>query len=276
MSQTGPRFLTLDDLNTLVNLTPSNVPANQPNAMHDQYGAMGQDAFDRIFRFVAFPGTSTIQPGLLLVKAAEAANSTGLAIPTTQPSNTATGNGASGTSALAAGSLSFNVTNGATAVTQDEFGFVEIIVSAGGTYMLKLRGNTAAAASTGTITLFLADPLPPTITTLIAGTDTVNLVKEPYKYPILATTSSAPPIGITYVSVPNTSTTQYGGWVQTGGYAFVQATSGTLNYVAVQDTTTNAGFLANATSTTIYEQTPLGRFTVAEASSTAQVFLTID
>jgi hypothetical protein len=273
--QSGPRFLTLDDLNTLVNLTPSNVPANQPSTMHEQYGAIGQTFDGRIFRFVAFPGTTTIQPGLLLVQPAAATNSTGLAISATQPSTTATGSGATGASALAAGSLSFNVTNGATAVTQDEFGFVQILVSAGGTYQLKLRGNTLAAAS-GTITLYLAEPLPPTITTLIAGTDTVNLVKNEYTSPILATTTLAPVVGVTYVSVPQTSTAAYAGWVQTRGQAYVQATSGTVGYPVAQDVATNAGFVANLGAGAAETQQTFGVFKTAAASSAATVFLTID
>ena len=276
MSQTGPRFLTLDDINTLVNLTPTNTPANQPATMHDEYGAIGQDSSGRGYRFVSFAGTSTIEPGLLLVQAVQAANTTGLAISATQPSTTATGSGATGASALAAGSLSFNVTNGSTPVTLDEFGYVESIVNAGGTYMLKLRGNTAAAATTGTITLYLADPLPPTITTLVAGTDTVNLVYNPYTLPIATKNAVGTPIGVTVVSVPNTSTSAYAGWVQTHGPAFVQATSGTLGYAAVQDLSGTAGYLVNATSTTVYEQPIVGVYSVAEASSTAQVFLKID
>jgi len=275
MSQTGPRFLTLDDLNTLVNTTPSNTPANQPAAMHDQYGAQGQDAYGRLYRFVLFPGTATLEPGLTLVQAVQASNTTGLAIPTTQPSTTATGSGASGTSALAAGSLSFNVTNGATAVTLDEFGYVEILVNAGGTYLLKLRGNSAAAASTGTITLYLEDPIPPTATTLIAGTDTVNLVYNPYKSPIASKTLGAA-VGVTIVPVPNTSTAAYAGWVQTHGYAFVQATSGTLGYPVAQDLSGTAGFVANIGAGLAESQETFGVFSIAEASSTAQVFLKID
>lgn len=273
--QDGPRFLTNADLNTLTLLNPSNVPANQPSVEHDKYGAVGQTGDGRFFRYVAFPGTTAIVPGILLVQSTEATNTTGLAIPTTQPSNTATGNGATGSSALAAGSLSFNVTNGATAVTQDEFGFVEIILSAGGSYLLKLRGNSLAAGA-GTITLYLEDPIPPSAITLIAGTDTVNLVKNPYKNLAITKSAAGRAVGITYCEVPQSTTASYAGWVQTRGYAFVQATSGTLDYPVAQDLSGTAGFVANLGAGVAETQETFGTFSIAEASSTAQVYLKID
>lgn len=269
--QTGPRYLTLDEINTLVLLNPSNQPANQPSTMHDQYGSIGQTEDGRIFRFAKFSGTSTINPGLLLVAPAAPANSTGLAISTTQPSTTATGSGASGTSALAAGSLSFNITNGATAVTQDQFAYVEIIVAAGGTYNLKLRGNSAAGAS-GTITLYLQDPIPPTATTLIAGTDTVNLRLSAWNQPT-ASLTAAQPAGVTIVSVPQTSTASYAGWLQTRGRCFVSATSATKGQALVQDQSGTAGYFANSAAST----TPQIAVAVySAASSTATVELQID
>jgi hypothetical protein len=276
--QSGPRYLTDEDLQVLTNLTPVNVPANQPSVIHDEYGAIGQTGDGRLFRYVSFAGTSTIQPGLLLTAAAAPANSTGLAISalTQQPENTATGNGAAtGASALSAGSTSFVVTNGSTAVTQDEFGFVEIIVSAGGTYNLKLRGNSAAAASTGYVTLYLRDPLPQTITQLIPGTDTVNLRYNPYKAPTVTLTQGLS-VGETIVSVPQTATAAYAGWVQTRGKAFVQATSGTLGYPVVQDSAGTAGFVIIPGAGAAETVPQIGVFITAEVSSTANVFLKID
>jgi hypothetical protein len=277
--QNGPRYLTDVDLQVLTLLNPSNVPANQPAALHTQYGSIGQTEDGRIFRYTKFAGTSTINPGSLLVAPAAPANSTGLAIvaAASQPANTATGSGTSGTSALAAGSQVFAVTNGATAVTQDEFQFVEILVgssAANGTYKLRLRGNSKAAAN-GTVTLYLADPLPPTITTLIPGTDTVNLRYSPWNQPTASTTQGEP-VGVTIVSVPQTSTASYAGWIQTRGEAFVNATSGTLGYPVAQDVATNAGYVANIGAGAAETVPQFGYFYTAEASNAASVFLKID
>lgn len=272
--QNGPRYLTDTDIQILTLLNPSNQPANQPSALHTAYGSIGQTEDGRLFRYVKFAGTSTIEPGLLLVAPAAPANSTGLAIAASsaQPNNTAIGSGPTGGNALAAGSTSFVVTNGSTAVTLDQFSFVEILVGGGGTYCLKLRGNTAAGNG-GTITLYLDsdNPLPPNMTTLIPGTDTVNLRLSNWNQPVTSATKAAP-VGLTIVSVPQTSTASYAGWVQVTGRAFAQVTSATLGDPATQDIATNAGFLANnAASTTVN----VGAFVTSAASSTATVNLGI-
>jgi hypothetical protein len=269
--QDGPRYLTNEDLNTLLLLNPTNVPANQPATQHDEYGTIGQTEDGRIFRFTKFAGTSSIAAGLLLVAPNAGTNATALAIPTTQPSNTATGNGASGTSALAPGSLSFNVTNGATNVTQDQYQFVEILLAAGGTMKLKLRGHTLAG-NAGTITLFLAEPIPPSAVALIAGSDTVNLRYSEWNQPT-ATLTAGLPVGVTYSLVPQSSTASYAGWIQTRGDAFVQATSATKGQALVQDTAGTAGFFANSAAAT----TPTIAIAAYTAiSNTATVKLMID
>ena len=229
--QDGPRYLTESDLNT-ISLTKDT-----------QYGALGQTADGRFYRYASFSGTSTVNPGLLMVAAAAPANSTGLAI-------TAVGTGGQLTSNLQAGSTQLVITNGATAVTQDEFGFLEIIVSAGGSYKLKLRGNTAAAANTGYITVYLQEPLPANTTQLIPGTDTVNLRVNPYKL-VGASLTKAQPIGVTVTSVPLTSANSpYYGWVQTLGPAFVAATTATKGQVISQDLAGTAGFVKSYAGTT--------------------------
>lgn len=275
--QNGPRYLTDTDIQILMLLNPSNQPANQPAEMHTAYGSIGQTEDGRLFRYVKFAGTSTINPGLLLVAPAAPANSTGLAIAATsaQPNNTAIGNGATGGNALATGSTSFVITNGSTSVTQDEFQFVEIIVSAGGSYNLKLRGHSAAG-NAGAITLYLDNdnPLPPNMTTLIPGTDTVNLRYSSWNQPAASATQAAP-VGVTVVSVPQTSTASYAGWVQTSGRAFVSApNSGTKGYPATQDLSTAGGIAvpgAGASETS----TLIGSFVTTAASATAAINLAI-
>lgn len=279
--QNGPRFLTETDINTIqlyTGLTPGGsagawTPGNSPDLR--ELGYPGVTANGRRYRYCLIGGTSTIAPGSLLVAASQASNSTGLAIPSTQPSTTATGSGASGASALAAGSLSFNVTNGSTAVTADEFagGFVDILQTSGsnnGPISLQLKGNSAAAAS-GTITLYLAEPLP-VASALVAGTDTVNLRKNPYANVVTSTTAGRP-IGVLPVQVPNSSSAQYLAWVQVGGDCDVTAdATGTTAFQACKQSTTTAG---NVVVTAAATDLPVGQALNTITSGAAQVVLNL-
>jgi len=251
MAQTGPRYLTQTDLGTLT------------TSQLDELGSVGQTSDGRYYRYVKFGGTSTINPGLLLVAAALPANSTALAI-------TAAGTGGQVAANLVAGSYSFVVTNGGTAVTQDEFaeGFVEVIgTSTVQTY--QIRGNTKAAATTGFITLYLTEPLR---TTVVTVTNTVNLTKSIFDSPA-ASLTQAMPVGVTSVAVPNTATVTNYGWVQTRGHAFLSATSGTKGFPVTQDLAGTAGFVA-VTGAGAAETVPqIGIFKESAASSTAPVEL---
>lgn len=251
--QDGPRFLTETDLNTLT------------TTKQTQYGALGQTEDGRFFRYVSFGGTATVNPGLLLVAPAAPANSTGLAITATSVT------GGNVTANLQAASNTLVVTNGATSVTQDQFQFVEIIVSAGGTYRLRLRGNTAAG-NAGLITLFLKEPLPAGTTQLIPGTDTVNLRLSPYNG-VVASLTKSEPVGVTVSSVPNTASVTNYGWVQTLGPVFVAATTATKGQAVTQDTGGTAGFVMSTAAATDY---PAGVAYASAASSTATVFLNIE
>lgn len=250
--QDGPRFLTESDLNTL------------STTKQTQYGAVGQTEDGRFFRYVGFGGTSTINPGLLVIAGAAPANSTGLVITATSVA------GGNVTANLQAGSTTLVVTNGVTSVTANQFGFVEIIVSGGGTYKLKLRGNTAAG-NAGLITLNLAEPLPVGTTTLIPGTDTVNLRVNPYNGVAPSLTKSQP-IGVTICPVVNTASVTNYGWVQTLGAAFVAATTATKGQAVTQDTGGTAGFFMSTAAATDYA---VGVAYASAASSTASVHLNI-
>lgn len=247
--QDGPRFLTEEDLNTIT------------TTKQTQLGAVGQTADGRVFRYVTFGGTATINAGLLLVAPAAPANSTALVIPALSAQPNA--------NALSAGSLQFVVTNGSTSVTQDQFQFVEVINTAG-TFQYKLRGNTAAG-NAGAITLSLAEPLV-NPAALVPGTDTVNLVLSPYNGPAPSLTQRTP-VGFTILQVPNTSTVTNYGWVQTQGKAFVNATSATIGQAIKQDTSGTAGFIAATAASTDYE---IGVARASATSSTASVHLSID
>jgi len=158
--ESGARQITSVDLNTFTT-TPQ-----------EELGTVGLTEDGRTFRYVAFGGTSTIKAGMLCVGPAAPANSTGLAI-------TAVGTGGQASANLVAGSTTLVITNGSTAVTANQFQFLEIVSSADQVYSLRIAGHTSAAGA-GYITVKLVDPLPQGITTLIPGTDTVNLVLSHY------------------------------------------------------------------------------------------------
>ena len=250
----GTRLLTSSDIVQL------------DTAKQETYGAVGVSADGRVYRYCKFGGTSTINPGLVLVGPAAPANSTALAITATGTGNQVAGN-------LLAGSTQLVVTNGATAVTADQFadGFLEIMV--GGTlpiYSLRINGNTAAAASTGYVTLSLVDPLPTAATTLVPGTDTVNLVYNKYNGPIASLTGNAP-AGVTITNVVNTASVTNYGWIQTGGHAMVKATTATLGLGIAPDEAGTAGYVIISAATT----GNIGYAKASSASGNASVELNI-
>jgi hypothetical protein len=250
--ESGVRQLTYLDLNQFT------------TTKQESYGALGMTGDGRTFRYVKFGGTSSINPGLLLVGPAAPANSTALAI-------TATGTGGQVAANLAAGSQTLVVTNGATAVTQDQFQYVEIMV--GGTlplYSLKLSGNSAAAATTGFVTLNLKDPLPQNITTLVPGLDSVNLVLSKFNGPTASLTGNAP-VGVTVNVVPNSASVTNYGWVQTGGHAIVKATTATIGLGIAQDQAGTAGYVIISAATT----GDIGHAKASAASGNASVELNI-
>jgi hypothetical protein len=224
---------------------------------------VGQTKDGRVFRYVAFGGTSTIKAGMLCVGPAAPANSTGLAI-------TASGTGGQLAANLVAGSKTLVVTNGATAVTANQFQYLEIISSADQTYSLRIAGHTSAA-TTGYVVISLADPLPQGITTLIPGTDTANLVLSQYNGVAPSLTGNAP-VGVTTNVVPNTASVTNYGWVQSGGKAMVKATTATIGLGIAQDQAGTAGYVIISAATT-------GNIGWAKASATgtaASVVLNIN
>lgn len=248
--ETGPRQLTSSDLNTFSTTNLENL------------GAVGITSDGRTFRYVKFGGTSSISAGLLCVGPAAPANSTGLAI-------TAVGTGGQATANLQAGSTTLVVTNGSTSVTADQFQFLEIVSAADLTYSLRIRGHTAAG-NAGTITINLRDPLPQGLTQLIPGTDTANLVLSPFNGVAPSLTGNVP-AGVSTNVIPNSASVTNYGWVQSGGKAFVKATTATIGLGIAQDQAGTAGYVIISAATT-------GNVGWAKASatgSTASVFLNI-
>jgi hypothetical protein len=218
------------------------------------------DQSRRSYRYVSFPASTAFTSGVLLVAAAAPANSTGLAIPTT---NT--------TAQLTLGSQSIIITNGATAVTQDQFkdGVLEILGTNGIAQSYRITGNSAAAGA-GAITLQLLDGLRNT-TVLANGTNTANLRVSPFSLPVSQTTKACP-IGVTTMPIPSNAAVQYG-WVQVSGQAYCNATSGTKGGAATQDIATNAGNVADSAASTT---AVIGTFIEASGSSLASVMLAIN
>lgn len=233
--QDGPRYLTETDLSVTT------------TTKQTQFGAVGVTEDGRQFRYVSFGGTTTIVPGVLLQAAVATANSQGLAI-------TAAGTNAQTTSTLLAGSNLLVVTNGSTAVTQDEFaeGFLDVIQTSGsnnGPITYRIKGNSAAAATTGYIQVYLAEPLR-NASTLVAGTDTVNLWTSPYQAAIITTTVNVP-VGVTINQVVNSATVTNYGWVQSKGEAVaLQDASSMVIGNTVGPSTTTAGYVGLAVAAT--------------------------
>jgi len=251
--QNGFRVLTATDLNTL------DVVKN------DEFGALGVTEDGRQFRYVKFGGTATIQPGFLLAGPAAPANSTALAI-------TAVGTGGQLAANLVAGSRQLVVTNGVTAVTADEFQYVEINVGGAAStasYSLRVAGNSTAANG-GYVTLQLADPIPASATTLVPGTDIVNLVLSKYNGAVASTTGNAP-VGVTTTQIVNTASVTNYGWVQTVGHAIVKATAATIGLGIAQDLAGTAGYVIVTAATT----GNIGWAKTTAVSNTASVELSI-
>ena len=255
--QDGPRYLTETDLQTLT------------TSKQTQYGAIGVTADGREFRYVAFGGTTTVQPGLLLQAAVTKANAQGLAI-------TAVGTGGQVTANLLAGSTTLVITNSSTAVTQDEFaeGYLEISQTSGtneGPVSYKIKGNSAAAATSGYIQVYLQEPLR-NAETLVAGTDTASLWVSPFNGAIITTTVNLP-IGATIQQVVNSATVTNYGWVQSKGPAVLQGdASSKVIGNTIGASTTTAGYVGLAVTTT---QPPLGWSRTTATTGINSVFLNI-
>jgi hypothetical protein len=261
--QDGIRILTETDLNTLT------------TTKQTQFGAIGVTEDGRRYRYVSFGGTATIAPGLVVTAPAITANFQGLAI-------TASGTGGQVAANYAGSQSGFGtivLTNGSTAITQDQFaeGFLEIIVGGAaadtGSYSYRIKGNTAAAATTGYVTVYLAENFRHT-TALVPGTDTANLLLSPYQS-VNTSTTAALPVGATIMPVVNSSTVTNYGWVQVGGACnLLNDAGGTITVGgALAQSVTTAGNIKAATASTA----PIIGYTrvAISASNAGPVWLTL-
>lgn len=189
------------------------------------------------YRYVQFGGTSTINPGLLLVAPAAPSNSTALALNSSNTTAQLTANNPASSQVV--------VTNGATAVTAGQFtdGVIQFYGS-GVVESHRILGNSADSSGSNPITVEFDGPL---LNTLTVGTQSVNL-RQNAAYNCAASTTQAKPVGVTIMSVPNTSSVTNYGWVKIFGEAYINATSATKGYPIVQDTSGTAGYIANTGS----------------------------
>lgn len=255
--ETGIRTLTESDLSVLT------------TSKQTQYGAEGVTEDGRHFRYVSFGGTTTINAGTLVQAQLPTAqtNSQGLAI-------TAVGTNAQVTANLSLGSNQLVVTAGGTIFTQDQFaeGTMQVIVGAQGsntgTYSYRVRGNTAATATNGYTTIYLAQSEPLRNTTaLVPGTDTVNLFVSPYNGVNSTTTTTNIPIGIVINPVVNTASVTNYGWVQTRGIAAAISDGSTILSSSALSPSGTAGQVALFTGT----RPTIGNSMVANSTATYSI-----
>lgn len=211
--QNGVRILTEQDLGTVYTTTlPTGVV--QQDIGQVEIGALGMTEDGRQFRYANIGGTSSVAAGTFLQQAAAPANSTALAITAVGTNNQVTAN-------LSAGSTTLVLTNGSTAVTQDQFvgGYLQVTQTSGATTEAAYRivGNSVGTASTGYITVALApsDALRNTVA-LVPGTDTANLVYNPW-WAVAASTTDLLAAGVLPTTAVPASGTYAFAWVQTYG-----------------------------------------------------------
>lgn len=215
---------------SLLTSDPESIPQplfSESSTAQAQVGQRVVTPDGRVYRYCLAGGTALV-PGKLYQAPAQITNHQNLT-PT----------------ATAVGATSVTVTLGATAATLNQYagGYLVVTVTPGQGYQYLISGH-AAADSSGTLTLNLADPIAVALTT----SSRVDLVLNPFSGVIVnpATVTSVP-VGVAVYPV----TAAYYGWLQTGGVANVLAdgalTVGSL--VAASDAT--AGAVEVASSATL-------------------------
>lgn len=216
-----------------------------------QFGAIYESNDGTVWRYVGFGGTGTIAPGLLCVAAPYVANYYGLAITATTVAATPQ---VQTTASLSSGSNYLVLTNGATAITQDQFaeGYLEVIQTSGtnnGPQRYKIIGNTAAAANTGYVTVFIENLTNASV--LVPGTDTASLCASPYSA-VAPSATLGRSIGVTAQQIVNTSTVTNYGWVISQGNVLLTNDAGGNLTVAegIAQSSTTAGNVVAVAATT--------------------------
>lgn len=161
-------------------------------------GAITGTTDGRVYRF-GLAGATTLDPGKVATTPAVAANHINRTNDT----------------ARNVGDTVVSFPLGATAATADQYanGYLTVNSAGGAGVSYLIEGNNAAASS-GTITVALSDPLKVALTT----SSKVSLNVNPYSGLII----SASAVALQAVGVPNVSVTNaYYGWFQVSGYCSV-------------------------------------------------------
>lgn len=212
-------------------------------------GALGTTMDGRWFKF-SRAGASTLVPGNVL---------TGPTPVTNHVNNTAT--------ATAAGATTVTFTQGATAVTQNQYkdGWMTISVTPGAGYSYAISDHAAVGSATS-----FAWPLAPgeAIAVALTTTSRIDLIPNPYRGVIQAptTTIAATPVGIAIAA----ALTGQWSWVQCQGAAGVLTDSTVIvgNIVATPSTVTAGACVAlSQTIGTTVIQVPIGKVLRAAATT---------
>jgi hypothetical protein len=143
---------------------------------------------------------------------------------------------------VAIGSTTVRVTNGGTAVTEDQYqwGYLQINAGAGLGRQYLIDTHTAETTGTGTITIQLAEPIGVALT---SATSKASLIYNPFTGIVVATAATKTPAGVPPIAV----TALYYFWSQTCGVGCALNT----NAVAVgTELAGGAGLLAARTAHT--------------------------
>lgn len=182
------------------NVAPGSTTKGHLNAIYD-LGTLMVFPDGRRFRYVQ-AGASALAPGKLYQRTVPGANYDELAVP----------------SAYAVGDTTVTVTNGATAITLNQFaqGYLSVEDDTGEGHLYKIKSNTADAATGQTVTLVLESPKGLRVAWTTATT--VGLTESPY-YKVIVHPSppTAPLVGVAV----DATTALYYGWVQVGGVCTV-------------------------------------------------------
>lgn len=164
--------------------------------------------------------------------------------------------------AQAVGSTTVAVPLGATAATlnQYSYGYLVVVSGTGKGQLVRIKGNTAAASS-GTTTVTLFDPLFVALDT----TSVVSLYVHPASSVVVSTTSSQfQIIGSTLLTVPISNYF----WAQVQGIASVQNNGGIAANTGVVPSATTAGNVDAEVASTITQRVGFGAY--GTASTTTQ------
>lgn len=185
-------------------------------------GRRAETVDGRIFRY-SLAGGTTLDPGKMNEQSAIVANHANVAVA----------------AAVAVGSTTVTATLGATAATLNQYagGYLNVNDATGEGISYLIKGH-AAVASSGVITVELAEPVKVALTTSSEVTLKTNLYSGVIVVPSAATPGGVP-TGVANVSITNA----YYGWLQTAGpvSALCGATVFTLGEEASQGASLTAG-----------------------------------